>query len=71
MKKTILRNKRNENKYIEVKYYSDGHYYFNPYMEWNNGVKNYLGATLRQKKGYSRRGTKKYLIMLLEDYVEV
>ena len=68
MRKYIFRNKRNENKYIEVRVYKDGHRTMNPYMEWSNGVRNYLGATLRQKKGYARRVRKETLAWILVDY---
>lgn len=60
----LFRNKRNENKYIEV--HSDGHYHntVRQFMSWGNGVKNLLG----DKKLHRIR--KKVLEEMLEDYKE-
>lgn len=60
-------NKRNKNKYIEVRHYTDGHYGARQYMLLNNGVKNYIGS----RKGKLFRWRKKNIESLLEDYVEV
>lgn len=40
---TVYRNKRNQNKYIEV--HNDGYYHnsVKQYMSWDNGVKNLTG----------------------------
>lgn len=58
----IYRNKRNENKFIEVR--NDGHYHntVRQYMFWKNGVKNLLGDRCfhRWKAGNLKE--------LLEDY---
>ena len=58
----IYRNKRNENKYIEV--HNDGHYHnsVRQYLEWSNGVKYITG----DRKLH--RWTVKNLRELLEDY---
>ena len=67
-RKTIIRifkNKRNQNKRLEI--HNDGHYHnsVKSYMEWDNGVKNLLG----NKK--LNRWKKANLDELLEDYEEV
>lgn len=61
------RNKRNANKYVEVRHYKCGHYSCRQYMMWDNGVKNVLGS----RTGRLFRWRKKFLNDLLEDYVEV
>lgn len=59
------RNKRNENKFIEV--HNDGHYHntVKQFMEWKNGVKNILGDRRLHRW---RKGN---LMELLEDYQEI
>lgn len=69
MKTYIFRNKRNENKYIEVKVYKDGHIYVKQFMKWYTTrgiVKNYLAS--RSNKGRAYRYNKNSLSELLEDY---
>lgn len=60
----IYRNKRNENKYIEV--HNDGHYHntVRQFMQWNN-IKNLLGDK------NLHRWRSKNLKELLEDYEEI
>ena len=72
---TIYRNKRNRNKYLEVR--NDGHYHntVRQYIMWEtkskkgklltSQIKNYTGD------GYLHRWKICHLKMLLEDYVEV
>ncbi len=59
---TIYRNKRNENKYLEV--HNDGHYHnsVRQYMKWSNGIKNFTGD------GKLHRWRIGNLKELLEDY---
>lgn len=67
MKKlTIYRNKRNENKYIEVVRYGCGHYYAVQFMQWNNGVKNKLGS----RTGRRFRFLKGTLDTILAEYTQ-
>lgn len=63
----VYRNKRNENKYLDVKKTKCSHFYIRQYMYWKeNGVQNFIG----NKKGYFIRTTKsRHLNDLLEDYV--
>lgn len=59
---TVLRNKQNANKYIEIHSDGYGHYSVKQYMEWSNGVKNLLGDR-RLHRWYKRD-----LDLLKEDY---
>ena len=61
----IYRNRRNSNKYLEVKYYKCGHQMVRQYLEWSNGVRNYTGD------GKFHRWSKKALLSLLNDYYKV
>lgn len=68
----LYRNKRNENKYIEVKKSSDGHTEFRQFMYWvtdDGPVKNYNGSkTNRGRFHRVRQGT---LNSILDDYEQV
>lgn len=72
MRLYTYRNRRNENKYIQVKRTNCGHYYIRQYMEWTkeeNGqdkvIRNYTGKS----KGQYSRVTRKYILNdLLDDY---
>lgn len=67
MKRTeVYRNKRNENKYIEVVRYGSGNYYAVQFMRWG-GIVNKLGS----RTGCRSRFTKASLANILEDYVKV
>lgn len=64
------RNRRNPNKYIEVKKGNDGHSYARQYMEWdspNGKVKNYTGAKDAKRGRYSR-ARRATIDQMLEDY---
>jgi len=66
------RNRKNPNKYVQVKRTKCGHYYIRQFMEWTrevNGqeevIRNYTGKV----KGYFSRITRKYILdNLLDDY---
>ena len=58
------RNKRNENKYIDVKHTNDCHYMWRQRMVFNNGVENPVGT----KKGGFRRQRKATIDEVLADY---
>lgn len=66
MSETILYiNKRNEHKVIELKRYSDGHYYWRQMMIFPNGVVNYVGS----KSGrFFRVNKSTFLPVLTSDY---
>lgn len=64
------RNRRNPNKYIEVKKGNDGHSYARQYMEWDRPdgkVKNYTGAKDAKRGRYSR-ARRDTINQMLEDY---
>ena len=66
MEITIYRNKRNENKYLEV--HNDGYYH--------NSVRQYISTNNLHKPQYTGDGSlhrwrKENLTELLKDYVEV
>lgn len=64
-----FRNKRNPNKYIEVKKGNDGHSYARQYMQWdtpNGPVKNYTGA--RTSRGRYFRARRDTIDQMVEDY---
>ena len=66
----MFQNKRNPNKYIELKRYACGHYVARQFMKWvtpNGVVKNYTGAR-NAKKGRYFRFHKTTLLDILEDY---
>lgn len=67
MKIRTYRNKRNPNKYFNLKHYADGHYYYIPFMHWANGVTNVIG----QRGCRYWRCRKSYIKELMEDYEEV
>ena len=69
MVQKIYRNKYNENKYISVKHFSDGHYGVMQFMKWGDII-NPTGCTLRSN-GKHHRYTKKSLELLLDDYIEI
>ena len=67
------RNKRNENKYVEVKKGNDGHSYSRLYMKWDTPegeVKNYTGAK-DAKRGRYYRTNLDTIDQILDDYDEV
>lgn len=67
------RNRRNPNKYIEVKKGNDGHSYARQYMEWDRPdgkVKNYTGAKDAKRGRYSR-ARRDTINQMLEDYDEI
>lgn len=66
MQRQIYRNKRNEDKYIEVIHYDDGHYYAVQFMRWGTIV-NKLGS----RTGRRGRWRKAKLVELLDDYKEI
>ena len=57
-------NKRNPNKYIDVKHTNDRHYLWRQRMSWRIGVTNYIGT----KKGGYKRQSKKTIEEVLQDY---
>lgn len=61
------RNKRNENKYIDVKHTNDRHYMWRQRMSWDNGVTNPIGTP----KGGFRRQSKLTIDEVMKDYTEV
>lgn len=61
----IYRNKRNHNKYIEVKHTADRHYMWRQRMVFENGVENPVGTP---KGGFRRQG-KTTIEEVIEDYV--
>lgn len=68
---TIYRNKRNENKYIEV--HNDGYYHnsVKQFMQWKKDHKgNQLAKPIRNEMGdrVLHRWKKANLVALLEDY---
>ena len=68
----LYRNKRNENKYIEVKKTSDGHTWFRQFMYWNTpegSVKNYNAS--KTNRGRYHRVRLSTLDSILEDYEPV
>lgn len=65
-----FRNKRSTNKYIQMKRYNSGNYYFRQFMHWETErgpVTNYIGIA----SGAFRRGGIKFMKTVLEDYEEV
>ena len=61
------RNKRNPNKYIDVKRTKDRHYMWRQRMSWPNGVTNPVGTP----KGGFRRQSKTTITEVIADYEEV
>ena len=68
MSRTIYRNDRNENKYLDVVRYADGHNYVDQYMAWGSVV-NYNGGKMGRR--HRRRVNKRLLNEILADYTEV
>ena len=70
-----FRNRRNENKYIEVKKANDGHTYSRQYMEWDDPrnsdsrIRNYNGS--KSNGGRYHRMNLDTLDQVLDDYDEV
>lgn len=65
-------NRKNENKFIETKKYSDGHSVARQYMKWDTPegeVKNYTGS--KSNRGRWFRAGQHTRDMMLEDYDEV
>lgn len=68
----LYQNKKNRNKYIEVKRSADGHSWFRPFVYWNTDrgpVKNYIGS--KTNRGRYRRATKDTLQKVLDEYIQV
>lgn len=68
----VYQNKRNPNKFVEVKKTSDGHSYVRQYMKWdtdNGTVKNYNAS--KSNRGRYYRATQQTINQILEDYTEV
>ena len=65
MKITTYRNKRNTNKFIDVKHTDDRHYMWRQRMVFSNGVANPVGTP---KGGFRRQG-KATIEEVLGDYV--
>jgi len=68
----LYQNKKNKNKYIEVKRSADGHSWFRPFVYWNTDqgpVKNYSGS--KTNRGRYHRATKDTLKKVLDEYVQV
>lgn len=66
-------NRRNPNKYVEVKKYDDGHTVSRQYMKWDTPqgeVKNYTGAR-DAKRGRYFRTRKNTLNQILDDYDKI
>lgn len=66
-------NRRNPNKFVEVKKASDGHSYIRQFMQWDTDqgtVKNYSGA-IDAKRGRYHRATQRTINQILEDYDEI
>ena len=68
MRITTFQNKKNSNKYIDVKHTNDRHYMWRQRMSWDNGVTNYLGGL---PKGGFRRQNVKWINEVLGDYIKV
>ena len=65
---SIYQNKHNPHKFIELRHYPDGHYYWRQYMHWVNGatgdeVINYTGG-----KRFSRVTVATFVPILSDDY---
>lgn len=68
----VYQNKRNPNKFVEVKKGSDGHSYVRQYMKWDTEegtVKNYNAS--KSNRGRYYRATQQTINQILEDYTEV
>lgn len=68
----LYQNKKNKNKYIEVKKGNDGHTFFRQFMYWNTEdgpVKNYSGS--KTNRGRFHRETQASLNKILKDYRRV
>lgn len=68
----VYQNKRNPNKFVEVKKGSDGHSYVRQFMQWdteNGTVKNYNAS--KSNRGRYHRATQQTINQILEDYTEV
>ena len=62
------RNKRNENKYIDIKHTNDRHYMWRQRMVWDNGIVNSVGTP---KGGYRRQNKATIDEVINSDYKEV
>lgn len=47
-------NRRDNNKYLLIRKYDDGHTVAKQFIEWSNGVRNYTGASLRGRGRFGR-----------------
>ena len=63
----IFRNKRNENKYVDVKRSKCGHYYIVQYMIFENQDVTIINYTGCKRRRFSRV-SKRTLLSILEDY---
>ncbi len=61
---TTYRNKRNPNKFIQVKRYGCGAYYFRQFMKWGDVI-NFMGVA---SGAYRRNGLRNMRQVLEEDY---
>lgn len=71
MELKTYRNKRNANKFIQVKKYKSGNYYFRQFMHWETErgpVTNYMGI---KNGSFRRQGMRTLGQVLAEDYEEV
>ena len=65
---SIYQNKHNPHKFIELKHYPDGHYFWREYMQWINDVTgneivNYIGG-----KCFKRVTVATFISVLADDY---
>ena len=66
-----FQNKRNANKFIQVKKYSSGNYYFRQFMHWETErgpVTNYIGT---KNGAFRRNGMRTIGPVLRDDFKEV
>lgn len=73
MKDYIYQNKRNDNKFIEVRRYKDGHYVWKQYITHyisNSFISvTYTGCSLKRiHRGVWHRVSKKTMLEVLQDY---
>ena len=73
MKNWLYVNKRNDRKYVEIRRYDCGHYYYKQYIEYEipEKGKNYMGCSLKQNRrgGVWRKTTRKWISeIIVEDY---
>ena len=54
-----------------MQYENDRHYFCKPFIEWSNGVRNYIGCNYKKPWGTWKRIKKSSLSEVLTDYEEV